>query len=285
MSALRVLLPIALVLAACGGDSGDTDMAGDTAADTDAVDDANTVPSTDTTDDASDDTSTATPPVGSVLFQGWVTNGVTQEPVEGAELCVLEPEQEGEPCGTTDADGLVEWTWLAPVESNFTARFEGEGYMPLLFLGHYDDEVAASWEQDGVISVIYRVYLTTVMEWWLGEGAITMDSDAGHIFVVVVGATEGTALDGMTASLSDGSGAVVYWGADGTTLNSELSASSTAGSIVIGNVAPGTHTVNIAHGSLVCDNARAWLSDASNTYTVPVEAGTITVIYVRCGIE
>jgi len=275
MSALRLLFLLAFVLVACG-DSGDTDTQGDVAASTSAD-----VTSPDPVDDVEEEAQ----PEGSILFQGWVTNGVTQEPVEGAEVCVLEPEQGGETCDIADADGLVEWRWLAPFESNFTARFEHEDYTPQLVLGHYDDEVAASWEQEGVIAVTYRVFLTTVMEWWLGQGAISMDSAAGHIFVIVVGATEDTALDGMTASLSDGSGTVVYWGADDTTLNTGLSASSTAGSVVIGNVAPGTHTLNIAHETLVCDNARAWLSDTPNEYTVPVEAGTVTVIYVSCGVE
>ena len=112
-----------------------------------------------------------------------------------------------------------------------------------------------------------------------------MDDGAGHIFVMVTGATEDTALDGMTASLSDGSGTVVYWGADALTLNPGLVASSESGSIVIGNIPPGNHTVNVAHDNLVCDNVRAWLDEAPNAYTVPVQADTVTVIHISCAAE
>jgi hypothetical protein len=271
MSALRLLLPIALVLVACGG-SGDADP-GDT---------TDTALSADTGTDPG-------PAAGSVLFRGWVTDGATDEVVEGGELCVLEPEQDAEPCATSDADGMVEWTWLSPTESNFTAQFTLEGYTTLLYLGHYDDEVATVYsramETEGAVSITYRVFTTSVISWWLGKGEITMDDGAGHIFVMVTGATEDTALDGMTASLSDGSGTVVYWGADALTLNPALVASSVAGSVVIGNVAPGNHTVNVAHESLGCDNVRAWLVDAPNAYTVPVQADTVTVIHISCASE
>ena len=84
----------------------------------------------------------------------------------------------------------------------------------------------------------------------------------------------------MTANLSDGSGTVVYWGSESTTLDPDLTASSTTGSIVVANLAPGTYTLNIEHDTLVCDNDRAWPVDAPNVYTVPVEADTVT--YITC---
>ena len=54
------------------------------------------------------------------------------------------------------------------------------------------------------------------------------------------------------------------------------------GSIVIANVAPGTHTLNLEHESLVCDNGFIWHTDVANEFTVPVQADAVTVAYINC---
>ncbi len=165
MPTRRLLLSIALVFVACGG-SGDAATSIDTSADTSAApgDATDIAPSAETSVDTGTDPG---PVAGSVLFRGWVTDGATDEVVEGGELCVLEPEQDAESCATSDADGMVEWTWLSPSESNFTAQFTHEDYTTLLYLGHYDDEVATEYsramESEGAVSITYRVFTTAVM--------------------------------------------------------------------------------------------------------------------------
>ena len=152
--------------------------------------------------------------------------------------------------------------------------------MSMLYLGHWDDAVAAGWadelESTGRISLDFVAYTSPVMAGWLNTGNITTENDSGHIFVFLNGATPGTALDGITASLSDGSGTVVYWGADGRTLNPVLTASSATGHKVIANVPPGTYTLNIETENLVCNTGFAWMTDTPNQYTVPVQANTVT---------
>ena len=51
---------------------------------------------------------------------------------------------------------------------------------------------------------------------------------------------------------------------------------------MIANVTPGTYSVNLEHESLVCDNARAWLVETPNEYTVLVVADAVTVSYINC---
>jgi len=226
----------------------------------------------------------------SILFRATVINWWNGPAVEGGEFCVLEPEQDKESCGTPDADGQVDWRWLSPSEANFTTRFALEGYETTLYLGHWDEEVAAVWEEElettGMLSLTHRTWTTATTEWWLSTGEITAEKGAGQIFIVVSGGNMETTFDGLRASLSDGSGTVVYWGSDGQTLDPELIASSTTGRFIVANVAPGTHTLNIDHESLVCDNGGridfSWLGETPNEFTVPVQADTVTLSRISC---
>ena len=291
MSILRLLVPIALILVACD-DSGDTDPSTDASANpsvdasTDASTDGSPDPSPDASTDPSPDASTdASPDDDSIVFRALVNNGFTRLPIEGGEFCVLEPEQDTDGCATTNANGMAEWRWLSPSESNFTSRFTLEGYTSMLYLGRWNDTVAAAFAQElataGLITTNFVAYTTVVMNQWLSTGGITPTSGSGHIFIFPVG-PNGEALDGITASLSDGSGTVVYWDANGMTLNAELTASSTTGGMIIANVAPGTYTLNLEHEGLVCSNGWAWLSETPNEYTVPVAADTVTRTGIFC---
>jgi hypothetical protein len=198
MTALRFLLPLAMTLTACGGSSG-----GGTGTDASTSNDTNTNADTNTSN-------------GSIHFRAVVTDGFTNARIEGGEFCVVEPVQDGDSCGTTDADGLADWVWITPAESNFTSRFTHPDYTSMLYLGHWDDQVAAAFknelESTGRITTDFGAFTTPVMNGWLGGGGITPESGAGHIFIFVGGTSSDTALDGITASLSDASGTVVYWG-------------------------------------------------------------------------
>jgi hypothetical protein len=225
----------------------------------------------------------------SILFRAIVTDGYTNKRIKGGEFCVLEPKQSGENCATTDADGMATWRWLSPSKSNFTSQFKHQGYTTMLYLGRWDDQVAAFYKPElnttGMISNNFIAFTTPIMNGWLGTGAITPKKGAGHIFVRVTGSGAGIAVDGITASLSDSSGTVVYWGSDGQTLNSKLTASSATGHFIIANVAPGTYTLNIKHDTLSCDNGFTWLVETPNQHKVPVQADTVTRAAVICSTK
>jgi len=222
----------------------------------------------------------------SILFQNTIYDGYNNQAIEGANLCMLEPNQDLEPCRTSDGNGIVEWTWLSPSETDFALRFDLEGHTSMLYLGHYDDDVAAlradELESTGMISSNLIAFTTFTMNWWLGTGEITMDEGAGHIFIIVSGNSDDDFLSGITASLADESGTVVYWGSDGSTLDSGLTESSVTGSIVIANIAPGTYDLSLKHLDLVCDDTSTWRSDSPNEYTVPVQPDTVTQIQISC---
>ena len=269
-----ILVALGLVaLIGCGGDS-NTDTETDAGTGTDTA--------VDTVADVGIDTGTSDAPI---LFLGIVSNGFTGARIEGGQLCVIEPAQDADSCKTTDADGLAEWVWLSPGTTNFTSRFTHEDYRTMLYLGRWDDQVAAFYKDEldstGKITNNFVAFTTTVMNGWLAGGGITPETDAGHIFISVGDGGTNVALDGLTASLSDASGTVVYWG-NATSLDANLTASSATGHFIIANVAPGTYTVNVEHPDLECDSAISWATDTPNQFPVPVEADTVTRGAIFC---
>lgn len=155
----------------------------------------------------------------------------------------------------------------------------------MLYMGRWNDTVADFFaeelETEGKITTNFVAFTTPVMNNWLAGGGITPESGLGHIFIFVNGTDSDVALDGIKASLSDGSGTVVYW-INALSLNAALGASSWVGHFIIANVAPGTYTVNIEHDSLECDNGFVWLNETPNQFPVPVEADTVTRAGILC---
>mgnify|MGYP002631364677 CR=1 FL=1 len=251
----------------------------------DTSDGTNASAKTDVTSGSADAKITA----DSVLFRAIVTDGFTNKRIKGGEFCVLEPKQSGENCATTDANGSTTWHWFSPTKSNYTGQFKHPAYRSMLYLGHWDDDVANFYKPElnstGMITMNFVAFTTPVMNSWLKTGSVIAEKGLGHIFVRVTRSSPSVAVDGITANLSDGSGTVVYWGADGQTLNSKLTASSATGHVIIANVAPGTHTLNIKHDTLGCDNGFTWLVETPNQHTVPVQADTVTRIGVICSTK
>ena len=98
--------------------------------------------------DKGDDTADTQEEVQPIEFSLSFADGYTQAALVGAEVCLLEPDLgEDEGCNTTDAMGLIDWTWMEPVETNFLHRLTKPDYLTTLYLGRYDDALGEQWEE------------------------------------------------------------------------------------------------------------------------------------------
>lgn len=241
-------------------------------------------------DDKTEDTSDTQEGVAPIVFSMSFTDGFNEAPLVGAEICVLEPELvDQEDCITTDAMGLVEWTWMEPAETNFLNRLTLPDYMTTLYLGRYDDQVSEMWTaaygEGGVVELENFAFSESIVDLMLQIGGTSHQDGSGHAFFGLLSQDEGS-LAGATLKLTNDSGESVgealYVNAAGTGFDTSLETTSETGFATIANVPPGTYTFTVDSPDFTCTPGFAWRSDVANTTTVVVEADSMTMGSMMC---
>ncbi len=233
-----------------------------------------------------DDTQDEVSPIDFVLNY---TDGVTGLPLVGAEVCVLEPELDGEDCYTTNEDGSAEWTWAEPFETNVLHRLTLGDYFTTLYTGRYDDALGELWEEffeeTGVVELNYFTWSENVANATLQMAGTAYEDGMGHVFYALV-SQDGSPMSGATAALTNEAGEAVgellYINAHGAGFDTTLESTSTSGGVAFINVEPGTHTLTLTSGDFSCTPGFAWHSDVDNVVTLPTEADTITGGTLAC---
>jgi len=240
--------------------------------------------------DKGDDTADTQEEVQPIEFSLSFADGYTQAALVGAEVCLLEPDLgEDEGCNTTDAMGLIDWTWMEPVETNFLHRLTKPDYLTTLYLGRYDDALGEQWEETfeatGVVVLESFAFSESIVDLMLQIGGTSHQDGAGHAFFGLASLDEGS-LAGATIELTnesgDSVGEVLYVNAQGTGFDPSLESTSETGFATIANVAPGTYTFTVDSSDFSCTPGRAWSSDVANTTTVLVEADSMTMGSMLC---
>jgi hypothetical protein len=213
----------------------------------------------------------------------------TDAALVGAEHCVLEPELGENSCHTTDENGVIEWTWEAPVETNFLSRLTLENYFTTLYLGRYDEEVGASWEalfvDTGVVQMDNYALSDTIINMSLQSAGTAHQDGMGHTLYGLASMDESSMAEAaieLTNEAGEPVGEVLYANEGGTGFDATLETTSSRGVVTIANVPPGTYTLTLVSSDFGCVAGRSWASDVANTVTVVIEADTMTMGSLAC---
>ena len=225
--------------------------------------------------------------VDPITFFFPAANSITEEPVEGAELCVIIPE-DLTPCLSTDDDGEIEYTWESPSRTNILNRLTHPDYIMTLNTGFYNDAMKESWEpqieENGKVQITYAMHTATAVDSILTLSGLSREEGKGHLAYILAGA-EGLSVENAVITLKNDAGetagSTVYGDPDGSsvTLDTSLSATSSSGGFSVLNVAPGQYTLEIAHESLSCTGS---VSSQPNALHLPIEADTLTRGFLAC---
>jgi len=244
------------------------------------------------TSDDTDTDDTSTTDVAPIDFTLTFVDGLDGSVLAGAETCVDEPVIEGENCFTTDEDGVVQWTWEDPHETNFVARLTLDTYITTIYSGRYADDVAANWETEiddtGMVSLLYSAFTTASVGIFLGTGDITQEEGNG-IFLFNLLDANGAGVEGAVVTLTDDAGAesgTVHYANTGLSgLDTSLESTSASGTVVVANLAPGIHTATVSALGYACQPWFSWDSDEENVVQLPVEADSMTRAGLFCATD
>ena len=217
------------------------------------------------------------------LLDGW-----SNASLEGAELCIEEPVVEDN-CYVTDANGVVEWVWSDPKESNFLGRFTMDQYLTTLYTGRYNDDVAELWQDDidenGEVALSYFAFTETSVNLFLNTGGVAQQEGLGQI-LFFLGKIDGTGLEDAVITVTSDSGTEIgtvrYINSLLSALDTTLDSTSSSGGVSISNVEPGVHTITVTSSSYTCQAGFSWNSEIDNVVEIPVEADTLTNVQMLC---
>lgn len=277
------LLPLLALLACSEPTEEDPDSQGASQGAEDTDDSAGTA-----VDDTAGNTDSGDSDAALIPLRMTFTDGVTGVGIAGAEICTLVPESD-EPCPTTDANGLLETTWEVSEFTNVLNRLAHPDYMTTLYVGRYDQDVHDGWmntlKTSDAVEIGYWSLTPSIVTVYLATGGLSLDAGQGLAAYWLLSA-DGSSLDGARVVLENDSGEPVgqafYHGADSSTIDSDLTATSTAGSVGFVNVPPGEYTLRVFHDTLTCMPFFAFASDIPNVTTVPVEADSYTIGSLFC---
>ena len=222
-------------------------------------------------------------------FEVGFYNGLTGAGIAGAEVCTLIPEDQSEPCQTTDELGMFSSEWTLDSYTNVLMRLTADEYMTTLYTGRYDAEIEAAWtelmETDGMLYGTYYGYRESDVMTYMSTGNIEPEAGKGHIVYWLLSADE-SALDGAVITVENEAGEsvgeVAYQAAMANMLNEDLTSTSASGIFVVGNLDVGEYSVRVSHETLTCEAGFAYISGVANVVTVPVEADSVTQGTLGC---
>jgi hypothetical protein len=122
----------------------------------------------------------------------------------------------------------------------------------------------------------------------MATGDMEVEEGQGLVVYWLV-STDGSSLDGAVITLENDAGEsvgqVAYQTALTSALSLDLTATSAAGIVAIGNVEPGEYTLSVSHETLTCEPGYGFSSDVANVTSVPVEADSQTLGNMVCSAE
>jgi hypothetical protein len=226
---------------------------------------------------------------GTFPFRINFNNGLTGEGIEGAEVCIVEPEMIEDPCSTTDSGGLITRTWENPQFGNLLSRFTLDGYVTTIYPGHFNEDVRDVWDAlvtlNGSVEGQYFAFTEGQADAYSSTGGVTRTAGKGVVIYRVVD-SDGNGVAGASVTLEnaagDSVGTVVYQSGTSIILDSSLTSTSGSGFVMIANVDPGDYTMRITHERAQCTALNSYFIDTANVVPVPVQADTLTSGLLLC---
>jgi hypothetical protein len=202
---------------------------------------------------------------------------LSKNPIEGLEVCTLEPPGRDPGCAKTIATGQI-------VADGFPTHFE------VLFKLSKDDYLttlipAVTGEQDDTASVLYPVTASGA-KLLFSTASLTMEPGKGAISFIADQSKPGESKEaggqeGVGVTISPSSGTLAYL--NGVTLDTNATATFASGLGVFVNVDPGEYTLTFSHASKTCASRLGWSTAQSNVSKIPVKADMITYVLHQCG--
>ena len=203
--------------------------------------------------------------------------------LEGVRACVYEHSDVA--CATTDAMGHYE---LAGVPSGVetAVTFEKQGYLSVLVPGKFsaDTRVNFNMPSDAIAMSFLQIVGATYP---LGDTGVVLATAQTGV-KAPAGADAGLAteiLDGVSVSVSPKSGAGPFYANEGSIPDTKLMMTTKNRAFGAGftNLTPGEVEVTFSHPSLDCSQIIfGWPSTKPHTARVPVIAGSLTNVVMRC---
>jgi len=192
-----------------------------------------------------------------------VTDVVSDEAVDGAEVCITMPA--GYPdCVMTDATGFT--TIMAPANTDVVFRVTRSDLKPGL-MPFTTTDVDGTFEAEVTDPLLEQILLSFVSE--------EVDETKGNVLVLAAGPMGMSTVTDTTYEMSPSSGSGPWYFDDGAQPDPELTMTSSAGAAAFANVDPGTYTVTL--NGFTCDLEIGFAREG-NSAGIVVEAGAITVV-------
>lgn len=202
-----------------------------------------------------------------VSATGTILDGFSNAPMEGAEVCVIDPPDLG--CATTGADGtfLLEGV---PGNTRIRATASKDKYFPTLGVfdvGTENAELNASLLTQNLIVAAYSAI------------GVDFDLELGAVAFIIQPQSPSDSVAGWSGALTPAAGEGPYY-LVGTALSATATETAEEGTGNIINVPPGDYTLNMTGPGYCLPTLTA--SDAPGTYVAPVMAGHLTAIALVC---
>jgi hypothetical protein len=202
---------------------------------------------------------------GSVYEAESVDGGTA--PIAGASVCILEhPEL---PCATTDQAGAYVFVVPSLDDGIVSVDFTADGHLGRV------SPAGKSWWPGG--TPLYSD--ASAKELATRAGFAYPDSGTGFIRLRLLDGGSSRGLAGATITLSPASGRGPVYAATPHDPDPSLTATSSSGTVLFGNVAPGRVTLTVSAAGRTCSTegvTGTWPSSAPNVISVRVAAHSIT---------
>ncbi len=205
-----------------------------------------------------------------VKFAPGAGGGGAGTPLEGAEVCAIEP---AGACATTNAEGRAAVT--VPATTRTAVRVSKAGFLPAV-------AQAVSTAEDTTVNLFLAAddlaaTLAQVVQipWPDPErGVVAFNAEA-------VPSGSGVGREGVSVGIDVQAAGPFYTNAMFLP-DPSLMASSVSGLVFLATIAPGDHTITFSHPSSTCVVGLGWPTDAADELVVRVQAGAVTVATVTC---
>ena len=193
---------------------------------------------------------------------GRLIDYVSQDPIDGASLCITIPHSGHPTCSKSKSDGS--YAIDIPADEDVAVTVHADGYLDAIIPEHITTKTALTLAPVTAADVTMDA----------ADAGVTLDAEQGHL-ALNIGAP------GATFSVKPDSGMLLYFDAAGSPSATETKTTA-AGLAVLFNAAPGTYEATYEVGGHTCKVTLGWPDTKANTVKAPVVAGSITSVGMSC---
>jgi hypothetical protein len=199
---------------------------------------------------------------GTVVLAGRLIDYTSQDPIDGANLCITIPHASKPTCTKSASDGS--YSIDIPKDEDVAVTVQASGYLDAIIPEHVTTRTALTLSP---VTVADLKMVTSAVD-------VTIDAKRGHLALNIPA-------PGATFDVTPASGTLLYFDAAGAPSKTETKTTA-SGLAAVFNADPGTYEATYQAAGHSCAVSLGWHSTKPNTVRAPVIAGAITSVGMSC---